>query len=246
MTFFISPPFGEYISTSYTTSIRGSFTLYPRYGLFLRVIQTLRYSFKYRGWVNDIGLRNKGIDYALQTYKNGEVISIAILEKSDISEFRKKIPSYVDLEINISYPNIEGKSEDIGRELSSFLNEKRKWCILKVSPITPLSEIAEYYDRGFRQFHLSNSYPLKELEEGATSGGVSGRIVKVNNSLNILMLRNQFPDVEIIGGGGIRGKGDIEWYHSLGANHFSFSSIHFSPFSAFLLYREIKEMINGN
>jgi dihydroorotate dehydrogenase len=235
MTFFISPPFGEYISTNYTTSIRGSFTLYPREGLLTRIFLTLRYSLKYGGWTNDIGLRNKGIDYALQTYKEDQVISIAILEKSDIEHLLKKIPPSVNLEINISCPNAPVV---FSRELAKFLNNERRWCILKVSPRIDPSDINEYYDRGFRQFHFSNTYPLSDL--GYESGGVSGEFVKKHNSYLIPLIKHSFPDIEIIAGGGIRNGEDIEWYGKLGASHFSFSTVHFNPFVTFFLYRTIR------
>lgn len=69
MILFINPPFGNYINLPYIIPIRGSFTLEPRNGLFLQIIKTLRYSFENKGWINKIGLRNKGIDYAISTYK---------------------------------------------------------------------------------------------------------------------------------------------------------------------------------
>ena len=72
-------------NNSYTEFIpvKGSFTLEPRDGLILQIIKTLRYSFTYKGWVNKIGLRNPGIDYAIKTYKSGEIISIAIMEQKE-------------------------------------------------------------------------------------------------------------------------------------------------------------------
>ena len=84
MTYFISPPFGNYLDLNHITSIKGSFTLFPRPGLISRVIFTLRYSFINEGWINKIGLRNPGIDYA---------ISVAILEAKEIPLLNKKIPS---------------------------------------------------------------------------------------------------------------------------------------------------------
>ena len=60
---FISPPFGNYISLPHTMSIKGSYTLKPRPGLFQQILKTFRYSFHYKGWVNKIGLRNKGLGY---------------------------------------------------------------------------------------------------------------------------------------------------------------------------------------
>ena len=83
---FISPPFGNYINLPKCTSIKGSFTLKPREGLLLQIIKTLRYSFEKGGWVNKIGLRNKGIDWAINEYKNtNHVISIAIMEENEIN-----------------------------------------------------------------------------------------------------------------------------------------------------------------
>ena len=80
MTLFISPPFGNYINLPKTKSIKGSFTLTKRSGLLLQIMTTLRYSFKYKGWTNKIGLRNSGIDWAIHKYKNtNHIISICIL-----------------------------------------------------------------------------------------------------------------------------------------------------------------------
>ena len=66
---FISPPFGNYLSLPKTVTIKGSYTLYPRTGLFAQIIKTLRYSSLDGGWINKIGLRNPGIDYAIKYYK---------------------------------------------------------------------------------------------------------------------------------------------------------------------------------
>ena len=90
---FINPPFGNYLNIENTIPIRGSFTLYERKGLIYNIFKSLRYSFACGGWVNKIGLRNKGIDYAISTYKKGEIISIAIINKEDVNILLKKIPN---------------------------------------------------------------------------------------------------------------------------------------------------------
>ena len=90
---FISPPFGNYFDFKHTTSIRGSFTLEPRTGLIGQIIKTLRYSYKHGGWVNKIGLRNKGLMWALEKYKNSDdIISIAILNENEIKPILKILP----------------------------------------------------------------------------------------------------------------------------------------------------------
>ena len=91
---FINPPFGNYLNIKNTISIRGSFTLYERKGLVVNIFKSLRYSPICGGWVNKIGLRNKGIDYAISTYKKGEIISVAILEKTDIDILLRKIDEH--------------------------------------------------------------------------------------------------------------------------------------------------------
>ena len=92
MNVFISPPFGTYINLPNTNSIRGSFTLEPRKGLFLQILKTLRYSNIHSGWINKIGLRNKGIDYAIKHYDGKHIVSIAILNEKEIYPLEKKIP----------------------------------------------------------------------------------------------------------------------------------------------------------
>ena len=71
---FISPPFGNYINLPFTTSIHGSFTNEPRDGLLKQILKTLRYSFENKGWINKIGLRNKGIDWALKNVPQKDII----------------------------------------------------------------------------------------------------------------------------------------------------------------------------
>ena len=93
---FISPPFGNYINLYLKTiSIKGSYTLNPRPGLIYQNHQNFDdFLLKYNGWVNKIGLRNKGIDHAIKNYdqKGEEIISIAILEERRSRNNREKNP----------------------------------------------------------------------------------------------------------------------------------------------------------
>ena len=132
---FISPPFGNYLKLYKTISIKGSFTLEPRDGLFSQILKTLRYSSIHGGWINKIGLRNKGIDWALLTYKNRNdvIISIALRSEDEIEKFNKKIPNNTNLEINISCPNVH--KDKIENNLGNFINDERKWCISKTFSI---------------------------------------------------------------------------------------------------------------
>ncbi len=157
---FISPPFGNYVDFNNSLSITGSFTLHPRLGLIKQIVNTLRYSNYYGGWINKIGLRNKGIDWAIKNIPENKILSIAILNPSDISMFLEKIPKHRNIEINVSCPNTEKKMVSSG--ISDFINDHRKWCIIKISPNATEKEIDDYYKMGFRQFHCCNTIPIKE------------------------------------------------------------------------------------
>ena len=227
MILFINPPFGNYINLPYTIPIRGSFTLEPRKGLISQIFKTLRYSFDNKGWINKIGLRNKGIDYAISTYKKNEIISIAIMDKSEIEIFNKKIPKDMNLEINISCPNISKKLTNSG--IDCFLNQKRKWCIIKLSPLTDKKLIDSYYKQGFRQFHCCNTLPVK-------NGGLSGvkLIPYVTNQINYI--KSTYNDTITIAGGGIRNWRDVENYKKINTDHIGVSTILFNPIKFSYLY----------
>ena len=144
---FISPPFGNYLDIKNTISIKGSFTLESRDGLYGQIFKTLRYSFEYNGWINKIGLRNKGIDYAIDDYKKNKskfIYSIALFNEKEIDKIVNKIPEDMNIEINISCPNVD--KSPINNGLNKFLNNKREWCIIKLSPLTSNNLIDSYYN----------------------------------------------------------------------------------------------------
>ena len=234
MTYFISPPFGNYLDFKNSTSIKGSFTLLSRPGLISQVIFTLRYSFINEGWINKIGLRNPGIDYAIKKYKDTDhVISVAILEAREIPLLNKKIPSNMNLELNVSCPNVSFiNSSKIDKNLKVFLNGQREWCIIKLSPTVDIKLIDFYYKEGFRQFHCLNTIPVSK-------GGLSGKKIMEINKKIIPLIKKKYPDTHIIAGGGITSIEDIKMYRELGADSFSFSTVFFNPFKAYHLYNRL-------
>lgn len=231
--FFINPPFGNYFNLPFTMSIKGSYTLYPRNGLIKQIIKTLRYDFNEGIWINKIGLRNKGLNYAIENYKkNKEIISIAILDPREIKYIYNKIPENMDIELNVSCPNAEKSM--VSKGLGIFLNCERRWCIIKLSPLSSGDLIHSYYNQGFRQFHCSNTLPC-EL------GGKSGHVLKPYNEKLIKYIRETYDndDCIIIAGGGIQSYDDVLYYKNLGANHFGFSSVMFRPIKFLNLYLNI-------
>ena len=182
---FISPPFGNYLNLPNSKSIKGSFTLEPRKGLILQIIKTLHYSFQKQGWINKIGLRNKGIDWAIKKYKcdNNSIISIAIMNHNEIDILNQKIPKNMNLELNISCPNV--KNNLIHDDLYKFLNNKREWCSIKLSPTTDISLVDKYYKQGFRQFHCCNTLSTKY-------GGLSGISIQKYSFKLIKEIKNKY------------------------------------------------------
>lgn len=224
---FISPPFGNYINLPFTTSIKGSYTLERRDGLLFQIFKTLRYSNYYGGWINKIGLRNKGIDSVINNYDNKNVYSIAILNKSEIPTLVERIPHNMNIEINVSCPNAE--KEMIQEGLSNFINKDRKYCIIKLSPTSDVKLIDSFYKQGFRQFHCSNTLPIKE-------GGLSGEKLIPYSSKLVNYIHKTYPDCMVIAGGGIQNYQSLLNYKNVGANHYSISTIFFNPYKFAKLY----------
>ncbi len=224
---FISPPFGNYVSLHNTKRIKGSYTLYPREGLLLQILKTLRFSFKHGGWINKIGLRNKGLQYGLDNYcHETDILSISIIEESEINPVLKMLPENVNIELNISCPN--KKVND--KSMEKFLNPKREWCILKLSPLTKNETIRTYYNNGFRQFHCCNTLPIQ-------NGGLSGPSLIPYISKMILEIK-KYPQTIVIAGGGIQNMETLNFYKGMGANHYSISTLLFNPIKFSMFYNK--------
>lgn len=233
---FISPPFGNYfpewiankIFNIQTYSITGSFTLEPRHGLLSQVIKTLKYTNSYDqpGWVNKIGFRNKGIECGIEKYYNKEnnIISVGVINSSDIQNLTKIIPDDANIEVNVSCPNVDKTFKKISEtDVNQFLNDKRQWCIIKLPPTIPVQEIDYLYQNGWRQFHCSNTVPVDE-------GGLSGKSVKPYSLKLSEYISTNYPDTTVIAGGGIETIQDIQDYAKAGATHYSVSTLLFNPF----------------
>ena len=218
---FISPPFGNYLTfLPYTIPIKGSYTVEPRDGLISQIIKTLHYSTLYNGWINKVGLRNPGIDYGITKYKSNNILSLALLKNTDTKYFNEKIPKNANIEINISCPNAHVQFPD---GIKNLINEERKWCIVKLSPMDTENTIDKLYCMGFRQFHCCNTFSLTGL------GGLSGPFLIPFVEEKIRYIKKKYKDCEVIAGGGIQNIATLNYYKKLGADHFSVSSLCFNP-----------------
>ena len=191
-----------------------------------QIVKTLRYSTKYDGWVNKIGLRNPGIQsYSLDC---SSVISLASVN-NNWEEFLPIIQPEQKIELNLSCPNVTHYSID-SETLWDF-SERYRWVSCKLSPNGDIFDICKFLlDHNIRRIHMSNT-----LDIG--NGGLSGVEVKKFNLHYIPKIQKEFPELEIIAGGGIYTPQDVFDYASLGIENFSLSTIFFTPW-------KVKKVLN--
>jgi dihydroorotate dehydrogenase len=183
------------------------------------------------GWVNNIGLQNPGI-LSLKQFHTHKIYSIAALEINEWDELLKLIPTDTRIELNLSCPNTKHEivieNEQILRYLHKFPD-----AIFKLSPTdTIMAQIDNLVGLGVRFIHIANTLPVPR-------GGESGERLKDFSLKAIKRARSKYPDLQIVGGGGIYSLEDVRLYRDAGANHFSLASIWFNPFKALRLLEKI-------
>ena len=220
MKYYIAAPFGNYLHKPDMYSVMGTYTLQPRPGLLTQILQTLRYSFHYKGWVNKLGLRNPGIHDAINKYYQNpsrRIISLYGFNKGEW-ETLAKYTRGMKQELNISCPNVENKFHNTGCPVELFPD-----AILKMSPLTTEEEIVMYMERGVRRWHFSNTLPVSQ-------GGLSGKTLMQYNRKLIKFTLSEDKRAKVIGGGGVTSMSDVRFYKDLGCIGVSLGSVCMLPF----------------
>lgn len=216
--FIISPPFGNYLggNSRSCTRIMGSFTWQPRRGLLRHTARSLR---KIKGgWINQIGLRNRGIRRV--EFRQDRVYSLVGLEDGDWEEMLDHCPFGLSVEVNLGCPNVH----EYGISPEVLKNFCRKFVVsAKLPPTDKVDDVAAMcVEAGVRYLHLSNTIPTAR-------GGESGqRLYRINQPI-VARMAAKYPRVPIIAGGGIYSKKEVAIYRSLGAKHFSLATVWFTP-----------------
>lgn len=230
--FLISPPFGNFISHSKCTSVIGTYTLHQRGGWLkklYRALLTIRPA--KGGWVNNIGLQNPGIK-SVKKFNPSKIYSITAIETKEWDELFKYIPENTLIELNLSCPNIKQKTIIEDEQIRNCLN-KFPNAIFKLSPTEEIyNQIDKLISRGAQYIHIANTLPTSR-------GGESGIRLKEFSLNAIRKTREKYPNIKIIGGGGIYSQKDLDLYKKAGANYFSLASIWFNPIRACILLRNM-------
>ena len=214
--FIISPPFGNYITRDWAYSVKGSFTVTARHGLFMSTLKTFR---KYPGgWINQIGLKNKGI-YNIE-YDDESIYSFAPLKKEDYINFLAQPAKHIEL--NISCPN--AKVNHINQLILKMMVDKFETVIIKMpSERRQFNNVLDATSEcGVQYYHMCNTFPTER-------GGVSGSSLKNVSLRRIYQIKKLRSDIKVIGGGGIYNKQDVIDYYNAGADIFSLSTVWFTP-----------------
>ena len=222
--FFIAAPFGNYIKPKDCIPVTGTYTLHSQGNKVWSVVKSLRWNSNLQGWTNNLGLPNPGVKVGLNKHIRGEVLSIAEIERNDFRKLYNIIPERMDVELNLSCPNVRNLPWD-STEIFARTKEKREWCICKVSPtVTPEDLEFLITKLGFTQIHASNTLPIQKF------GGLSGRTLIPYTLKIIRLIREEWPEVTIIAGGGVDSFGAVYEYLKEGADHVSLGSVCFNPF----------------
>ena len=222
---FIAAPFGNHIKPKGLVSVTGTWTLHPRGNILWSAVKSLRWNASSQGWTNNMRLPNPGIEIGLRKTSVSEVLSIAEIERNDFKKLHDIIPTEQSLELNLSCPNIGKSLPWDSAEVFAQTKEKRKWCICKVSPTVTPEELEFLITKlGFTQIHASNTLPIQGY------GGLSGRTL-IPYTLDIIrLIKEEWPEVTIIAGGGVADFSGVYEYLNGGADHVSLGSDCFNPF----------------
>ncbi len=189
------------------------------------------------GLLNSIGLQNPGIEgfKKIATSLPKEcvrIISVGGEKPEDFAEVASKVNEFADMiEINLSCPNVGGKTISSDFELTKSVLEAcreitQKPLIAKISPdIDPLVQSRIAIDSGIRIVNIGNSIQGMRinLKSGrpflkGIKGGLSGPAFMPIILWKVYQVKDAFPDLSIIGLGGVRSASDIIEYAMAGAS----------------------------
>jgi len=174
-------------------------------------------------WINQIGLRNPGIDWLIQRAQRGKMnLSDKILSIHGFDDQQWELLlqsaqtlSTAALELNMSCPNvgeITWPAHLFDQSIATGVP-----VLVKLPPVNFEQMVDHALSAGVRAFHCCNTIPVPR-------GGISGKPLKpfsIQCIRRVLDLAQQraIDDLVLIGGGGITTPRDIDDYAAAGATH---------------------------
>jgi dihydroorotate dehydrogenase (NAD+) catalytic subunit len=224
------------------------------------------------GMLNAIGLQNYGVDHFLAmdlpwlVSKGVPVIaSIAgntVQEFAFVAERLRDAPGVIALEINISCPNLEDRSNMFAHDpkaAASVVGTVRRGCTVpifaKLSPnVTNLTEIAgAVLEAGASGLSLINTVMgmAIDIETGRPKlagvyGGLSGPAIRPIAVKAVFEVNQAFPQAPIIGMGGIMNHADALEFVLAGATAVSIGTANFvDPTSTAQIVKGIEQFMRA-
>ncbi len=230
----ISAPFGNYIQPAGCTPTLGTFTVKNRPGRPWRIAKTVRYYPRLKAWVNQIGLRNPGIDSVrrkVATQKLDLADKLVSIHGFDDADWKYLLEAVAELrplavELNMSCPNVGHINWPENLFVEALAT--RVPVIVKLPPVNYQTMAAAAVQTGVRVFHACNTLPVP-------GGGLSGAPLKPIALQCIRALREQpgGEELHLIAGGGIRTVQDLDDYRDAGADSFAIGTIVMNPLLLF-------------
>ena len=224
------------------------------------------------GMLNSIGLQGPGIDEFIAKdlawlAANGirTIVSIAGTHVEDYVRLARRLmleDAVAGLEVNISCPNVESRGEVFAcdpRSAAAVIGAVRSEVpsgipvIAKLSPdVTDLVSIAgSVLDAGADALALINTLLGVVINPdtlrpalGGITGGLSGPAIRPVAVRAVYQVRAAFPDVSILGMGGIRTGADAMEFLAAGASAISVGTAIFNdPSAPARVHRELRELL---
>jgi len=181
------------------------------------------------GMLNAIGLQNKGVEYFLQydlrwlnSAKVPVIASIAGNTKDEfvrVADRLRGAPGVIAIEANISCPNLEDRDSMFSHDakatagiIAAIRRQVEVPLFAKLSPnVTSITEIAgAALDSGAQGLSLINTVVGMAIDIetgrpalGGVTGGLSGPAIRPIAVRAVYEVHQAFPDVPIIGMGGV-------------------------------------------
>ncbi len=216
-------------------------------GMAWRAARTIRFRKRLGGWTNRMGLRNPGIDRIRYKYRrainfggnfsqrmHNSIVSVHGFDLNQWQDLCEAVCGFAPqaIELNFSCPNVRGGSPATDQAISYALHvvhlaklfcSDRMYVIAKLPPIDTLAWATALYDYYPEiVLHCCNTVPCEH-------GGLSGAAVLLRALPAVASIKAKFPNVRVIGGGGVTTVDDVRRYWDAGADHVAVASMLFRP-----------------